>query len=93
MKKIIFVIAVIFLTSFSLTSCKKEAKDEKKEQVEVVSADEDLKIAYQCPMKCEEEKTYEKEGKCPVCKMNLKKKEKDTEEEHEEHEHDEEHDN
>jgi len=27
--------------------------------------------AYQCPMKCEGEKTYYKPGKCPVCKMNL----------------------
>ena len=26
-------------------------------------------------MKCEEEKTYEKEGTCPVCKMKLRKKE------------------
>lgn len=28
---------------------------------------------YQCPMKCEGEKTYKQAGKCPVCKMNLKK--------------------
>ena len=27
---------------------------------------------YQCPMKCEGEKTYDKPGKCPVCGMNLK---------------------
>lgn len=27
---------------------------------------------YQCPMKCEGEKTYAEAGKCPVCKMNLK---------------------
>jgi protein SCO1/2 len=29
-------------------------------------------VAYQCPMKCEKEKTYEQAGKCPVCKMSLK---------------------
>ena len=29
--------------------------------------------AYQCPMKCEEDKIYAKAGKCPVCKMNLSK--------------------
>jgi hypothetical protein len=29
--------------------------------------------AYQCPMDCEDGKTYEKEGNCPVCKMDLKK--------------------
>lgn len=28
---------------------------------------------YQCPMKCEGEKTYEEPGKCPVCKMDLVK--------------------
>ena len=27
---------------------------------------------YQCPMNCEEGKTYKAEGKCPVCKMDLK---------------------
>ena len=26
---------------------------------------------YQCPMKCESEKTYDKPGQCPVCKMDL----------------------
>ena len=31
---------------------------------------------YQCPMKCEGEKTYSKPGKCPVCGMKLKKVEK-----------------
>ncbi len=28
--------------------------------------------AYQCPMKCEGDKTYLEPGKCPVCKMDLK---------------------
>ncbi len=27
---------------------------------------------YQCPMKCEGDKTYSKPGKCPKCGMNLK---------------------
>lgn len=26
---------------------------------------------YQCPMKCEKDKTYDKPGKCPVCDMDL----------------------
>ena len=30
-------------------------------------------MAYQCPMKCEGAKTYNKAGKCPKCNMNLKK--------------------
>ena len=29
---------------------------------------------YQCPMKCEGDKTYAKAGKCPQCGMNLKAK-------------------
>ncbi|MFT7333845.1 MAG: hypothetical protein ACI81S_002066 [Sphingobacteriales bacterium] len=27
---------------------------------------------FQCPMKCEGEKTYAEMGTCPTCKMNLK---------------------
>ena len=27
---------------------------------------------YQCPMKCEGDKTYHKNGKCPVCNMQMK---------------------
>lgn len=27
--------------------------------------------AYQCPMKCEGSKTYDKAGTCPVCNMDL----------------------
>ena len=29
-------------------------------------------VAYQCPMKCEGSKTYDKAGKCPKCGMDLK---------------------
>ena len=28
---------------------------------------------YQCPMKCEGDKVYHEAGKCPKCKMDLKK--------------------
>jgi len=39
---------------------------------------EDMAMAmYQCPMKCEADKTYDKEGKCPKCNMDLKKVEKE----------------
>ncbi len=33
---------------------------------------------YQCPMKCEAEKVYHKEGSCPICKMDLKAIENQT---------------
>jgi hypothetical protein len=29
-------------------------------------------VKYQCPMKCEGEKTYDAAGKCPQCQMDLK---------------------
>lgn len=31
-----------------------------------------VETKYQCPMKCEGEKTYDEPGRCPVCKMYLK---------------------
>ena len=30
-------------------------------------------VAYQCPMKCEGDKTYKEVGKCPKCEMPLEK--------------------
>lgn len=40
--------------------------------------------SYQCPMKCEGDKTYDKPGSCPVCKMDLKKMDEDHEHDHQE---------
>ncbi len=37
---------------------------------------------YQCPMKCEGDKTYENAGTCPKCNMNLEEV-KDHEDGHE----------
>jgi len=31
----------------------------------------DAKNVYQCPMKCEGDKTYDEPGSCPVCNMHL----------------------
>ncbi len=42
---------------------------------------------YQCPMKCEGEKKYEEEGKCPECGMNLIQVEDNHNHNHSEHEH------
>lgn len=38
-------------------------------------SDAHSKMVYQCPMKCEGNKTYEDPGHCPVCNMDLKIKE------------------
>jgi len=47
--------------------------------------------AYSCPMKCEGEKTYDKPGKCPVCKMDLVAVSEHEDDEHEHSEEGEEH--
>lgn len=36
-----------------------------------ISCTEKKYAKYQCPMKCEKEKTYDKVGKCPLCEMTL----------------------
>ncbi len=67
MKKSILVLGTaIFLVMGSLTisSCQSnETKTEVKEEA----------TAYQCPMKCEGEKTYTAPGQCPKCGMDIKK--------------------
>ena len=38
----------------------------------------DIAQTYQCPMQCEGNKTYNEQGSCPVCKMDLKVISEDT---------------
>jgi len=62
-------------------SCK-DSKKETETEVEqtelgVGKADLAMNDVYHCPMDCENGKTYDKEGACPVCNMNLKKVEKE----------------
>ena len=75
-KKGFMVLAVIAFTSFSLQSCKEKKEEIKKEVATAV---------YQCPMDCEDGKSYTEAGQCPVCKMDLVEKEVDLEENHEGH--------
>lgn len=82
---------LVFCMSIVVVSCK-ESKEKEVESGESLAADKaDMAMAavYQCPMDCEDGKTYEKEGACPVCKMDLKKVEKETEVEDNEDTHDE----
>ncbi|HSQ47819.1 MAG TPA: heavy metal-binding domain-containing protein [Lutibacter sp.] len=59
-------IAMLSIGLFTMSTVKAQEKPKMKvEQME--------KTAYACPMKCEGEKTYEKAGSCPKCKMDLKK--------------------
>ena len=86
MKKSILLVAAIFSIAVMFTSCKETKKEEVKteshdghdhESEEMASAD-----VYQCPMDCEKGKTYEAEGSCPVCKMDLKTKSVDADSMH-----------
>lgn len=86
MKKVILIFAIFFTTSIVFTSCKSEKKEEKIVEIEIVDAEEHETKMYQCPMKCEKEKKYKEEGKCPVCEMKLKKISEEEDEEHEEEE-------
>lgn len=60
MKTFIIIISLLASTSFLLTSCGNNDQTE------------EAGTSYQCPMKCEGEKTYSDAGTCPVCKMDLK---------------------
>ncbi len=94
MKKLILSIAVVAVVAFTVTSCKSDVKkdveevktevkkevEEVKKEVEETKHEGEMAMAtYQCPMKCEGDKMYDKEGKCPKCNMDLKKMEKDAE--------------
>lgn len=58
-------ILATLLLLVTVTSCKSDASKQ------------DLAV-YQCPMQCEGDKTYDKMGTCPVCKMDLKQLENDS---------------
>ena len=64
MKKTIYLISVI--VTLALTSCNNEPKTEAHNDSEMTQTQ------YACPMKCEGDKTYDKPGQCPTCKMDLK---------------------
>ncbi|MBL4745049.1 MAG: hypothetical protein JKY08_01645 [Flavobacteriaceae bacterium] len=77
MKKGVF--AIMFMVAISVISCKDAKKEttepkttEVKTEVKAVVKEELAAATFQCPMKCEQEKVYEKAGACPVCKMDLK---------------------
>lgn len=83
-----FMISALLLIGIAIvaTSCensKKETAVENKEIIEHDGHDHDheahehgdsdaVAAVYQCPMKCEGEKTYDEKGSCPVCKMDIK---------------------
>jgi len=54
------IIVLLFVSMLSFTSCRNNESN--KDEIGV----------YQCPMKCEGEKTFDISGSCSVCKMDLK---------------------
>lgn len=87
---LIFTMGLFFT---SCNEAKKEASqdatEEVKKEVEVKEevakeeahehSDAMAMATYQCTMKCEGDKTYDKQGKCPKCNMDLKKVEASAE--------------
>ena len=69
MRKIL--ILIIFATTIFI-SCNNSKKTENAENAKSDSTQ--TEAIYQCPMDCENGKTYDKPGKCPVCDMELEKK-------------------
>lgn len=61
MKSLKYII-VLFITALTIVACNNSASNVSKDDLAV----------YQCPMKCEGEKTFDKAGSCSVCKMDLK---------------------
>lgn len=70
MKKSILSLPFAFmaLASVTFTACKNSPKPAEKAEVTKKVA----VVEYQCPMKCEGDKTYTEMGECPVCGMDLK---------------------
>lgn len=58
MKKLALIFSVLF-SIMTVVSCNTETSTDTNQ------------TEYQCPMKCEGEKTYSEQGSCPVCKMDL----------------------
>ncbi|MAY22017.1 MAG: hypothetical protein CMC74_04495 [Flavobacteriaceae bacterium] len=73
-----YILLIFAVATFSLTSCKDGAKNEVETNTEEVAM-----THYQCPMKCEGDKTYtDKDAKCGVCGMALKEVKTESESDH-----------
>ncbi len=92
MKKFTIAAVLVLTIGVVFTSCNENKKQEAQEEVSTEVKESDEKVVeatehnhsdemamatYQCPMKCEGDKTYDKPGSCPTCKMDLAKVEKE----------------
>lgn len=62
MKRLLIVSSLLISTSIGTVQCTSGENDSQSAE-------------YQCPMECEGDKTYTKEGTCPICNMDLASKE------------------
>ncbi len=84
MKKSILILGTamfLFAGSVALTSCNNAEKKGKTEEVA------ENVVEYQCPEKCEGDKTYDEAGKCPECGTELEKIETHKCQKHKGHKH------
>ena len=72
MKQLKFLLMAFAAMCLTTTVMAQKTKTKTKTKKETTAA------VYQCPMKCEEDKTYTAKGKCPVCNMNLKEVKKEA---------------
>ncbi|MBL7800707.1 MAG: hypothetical protein JNL95_08265 [Chitinophagales bacterium] len=84
MKTKITTAALLLTAVMFMASCESKTSENKTDKTEQTE-----NAMYQCPMKCEGEKTYDKPGSCPVCNMDLEK----VEGNHDHHKHDSTHTN
>lgn len=66
MKKTILALFTVAILAFTLQGCNHSSKEKKTGQ-------NGQQVPLQCPMDCENGRTYDKTGQCPVCGMDLEK--------------------
>ncbi len=69
MKKVMY--SIMIASAVILSSCGGDAKTEEHNHEGHTHEHSEATTKYACPMKCEGEKTYDAEGECPVCHMDL----------------------
>ncbi len=73
-KQILNIVTALAIGSFLFVSCSEsESHNDAQTEMHENGEGHDHAATYQCPMDCENGKTYEEPGKCPVCNMKLTK--------------------
>ncbi|MBP7821441.1 MAG: hypothetical protein KA010_00865 [Saprospiraceae bacterium] len=68
----ILFLSLIALTLTAMACSRSQSPNTEQEKVATDASQEQNKdVVYQCPMKCEGDKTYPSNTKCPKCGMDL----------------------